>query len=317
MVLLLASLALADPSDSSDDQAFGFLLDNYLEEADPARFDDPLLAFAPPADPSETKKGDQLGDELAGAPYTFEEKPEPEKEPWLLIGLGVWVPRLRGPITIQGNSVDLAEVLGLSDPAVTFVPRITARAGRFFFTYEGYWLRYTGVQTLSIDIPIGPGFTIGERIESSINLGFSRLSVGYAVYKTRPVTVTLGLGLGIYRFTGSIAAVETLKESVTFAGWLPVPVLSLDLHGWVNRIFWNVYIAGIGFSFEEVGAESLDIQVAAGYMITPSIALRAGYRATWIRARIQTDILETGNTVRATIEFSLQDGFFFDVVFFF
>lgn len=299
--MLLAALARAD------DEGLDLSLDSYLKDAQPDRVDHGLSLMAL-ADRDEGA----LGDELADKPYTRRDPPPPEaREPWVFLSLGVWIPRLRGPITVQGRSIDLVETLGLDDPAPAPTPKLTVRVWRFDITLEAFWLRYTGTKTLEVDIPIGPGFQIGETIESTVNIGFTRLSAGFQVYKSRIVTATLGLGLGLYRLTGSIEAVQ-LQKAVTWDTYLPVPVLTLDLYGFVEeRVFWNIYIAGIGFSFDDVGAEALDVQVAAGYLITRNVALRAGYRAMWMKVRVSTDI--AAQDFRATIEFSLQDGFFFDV----
>jgi hypothetical protein len=303
-LLALALFTVLAHADNGVDEA----IHDYLQAAEPD------LLVAAKDDPVADAIDEQaIKDQLDHAPFTEEKyKPPPPREPWLFISVGAWVSRLRGPITLGENvQVDLADVLGLDQRVVTFVPRIWFVAGRWEFTLEGYAFRWTGNRTASTEIPLPDGTTIpvGASIDSTLNLSLSRLSIGFNVWKSEPFNVILGLGLGIYRVTGSINGTglnigQFLRAD--WNGWVPVPVLSGGIRGFVGAFFYEFEVLGIGFSTEDVGAEAVDGRINAGWVVTDFMAVRAGYRFSWVRVRINP----------VTIEFSLLDGFFFDLVFF-
>ncbi|MHC4959057.1 MAG: hypothetical protein ACYTGN_11855 [Planctomycetota bacterium] len=300
LVALLACVAYAD--DAIDDALHG-----YLQSAEPdvlvAAKDDPV---------AEAINERAIKDQLDHVPVTEDVyKPPPPREPWLFISLGAWVSRLRGPITINDVEIDVADVLGLDQRAVTFVPRIWMVAGRWEFTLEGYAFRWTGNRSISreIDLPDGTTLPIGASVDTKLNLSLTRISIGVNVWRSEPFNVIFGLGLGFYRVTGAVrGSTVNLGEigSVDWDQWIPVPVLSGGIRGFVGEFFYEFEVLGIGFSTEEIGAEAVDGRVNLGWVVSKHTAVRVGYRFSWVRVRINP----------ITIEFSLLDGFFFDVVFF-
>jgi hypothetical protein len=254
---------------------------------------------------------ERISDGLAQEPYTLRDPPKKKRQPSLFISLGVWAPRLRGPVTIGGKTLDLAKELGLNDRQPSFVPRITGRVGRLEITLEGYTLDWGTVFTIldeEIDLPDDGGtIPIGAAVGASFELSLYRLQFGVIVWKSRPLTVTLGLGLGVYRVEGQLGA--SLNDNVwtlPFRASVPVPVFSLGAGGFAGPLFYEFELLGIGVSQENFGAEAVDGRINLGFLLNDYMSLRVGYRFTWIRARVDL----------VTIEISLLDGIFIDLVFF-
>jgi hypothetical protein len=253
----------------------------------------------------------RIRDELAEDPYTLRDIPQKKRQPSLFVSLGIWTPRLRGPVTINGKTYDLAKELGLNNHQVSFVPRVTGRIGRLEITLEGYNLDWgTAVTILDEEIELpddGGTIPVGATVGTTFELALYRLQFGLIVWKSRPLTVTLGVGLGVYETEGELFATFNQNTwTVPFRATLPVPVFSLGAGGFAGPLFYEFELLGIGISLEEIGAEAVDGRINLGYVVNDYLAVRVGYRFTWIRARVE----------KITIEISLLDGFFFDLVFF-
>ena len=136
---------------------------------------------------------------------------------------------LGGPVSVN---IDGEEILGLDEDYTAFrgdlLWRITRR-NRIDFTY--YALHRDGTEALVIDIPDpggGPGFTIGQRVETKFDLDILRGSYAWSFFKDEKFDLAIAAGLYGLKVDFEIeteGVVGAARETTDFA--FPLPVVGL------------------------------------------------------------------------------------------
>jgi hypothetical protein len=213
---------------------------------------------------------------------------------WLLIQVHAWYPALDGTMSSGTDPLDFQDDLGLTDNEFSVMPIVQVSFG-ISLRLDGFFLNYTGTNTLTNDIDFG-GFTFpaGTDIVSEVGIEYVRLMTLIPVVKTEVLTLYIEGGLAYVGLDGSVTAlgVGVGVEDIQ----LPLPLLGVLFQSKVGQFVFEVEASGLTISYSDLGATVFDGTASVGFTIAKFFGVRVGYRFVYaegdaedfhIEARIQ------------------------------
>ncbi|MHC4224485.1 MAG: hypothetical protein ACYSX0_07450 [Planctomycetota bacterium] len=210
---------------------------------------------------------------------------------WLLVQVHAWYPSLDGKMSSGTDLLDFQDDLGLTDNEFSVMPIVQVSFG-ISLRLDGFFLKYSGTNTLTNDIEFGGiTFPAGTDIASEVGIEYVRLMMLIPVVKTDALTLYLEGGLAYVGLDGNVAAfgIGVGVEDIQ----LPLPLIGVLFQSKLGDFVFEVEASGLTISYSDLGATVFDGTVSVGYTIAKFFGVRVGYRFVYAEGEADSFLIES------------------------
>ena len=205
------------------------------------------------------------------------------------LGFGAFVPRTTTSAQLDstklgvGTNIDFEQALGMQTQKL--VPEFSARyrlTERWRFDAEHFALNRSSSRTLDRDLQWGGQvFPVNTQVDSKFNFSDTRVSVGYAFFRTADKELGAAFGLHVAKYDTSLSA----GSSVTEGGDVLAPLPVLSVYGqFALTGEWAVggHLDRFSMSYDHYDGNISSVGVNLLYQPFRNVGFGLGYRSLFI-----------------------------------
>ncbi|MEE8105006.1 MAG: hypothetical protein V3T86_05680 [Planctomycetota bacterium] len=197
------------------------------------------------------------------------------------IDVGVWYPKLAGPVRVDGDKVfDAGEFLtGTKYVAVPTV-RATMNWHDFVVIVDAAFAEFSGTVVLDGDVPLPDNTILPVDTAARTRLQFtlSQILLGHHFHAAGRVDFRVLGGVALYNIEGRIWT--DAHTGIRFDQLIPLPLIGFEVRGHFGntRFVWEIFLVGFGLDVTVLGGRTTDFRASLGYRLSRRAFLRLGYR---------------------------------------
>jgi len=197
--------------------------------------------------------------------------------------VGIWYPRMKGPVRADGEPVlDLGDALTGDTHVAAPTVRATMIYKDFVLIVDAAFAEFSGQRRLAGEIPLPDGtvLPIDGTVRTRFQFALPQILLGHQFRGAKRVQFRVLGGVALYNISGRIWTDE--HTGIAFDQLIPLPLIGFEVRGHFgsSRFVWEIFLVGFGLDVTVLGGQVMDFRASLGYRLSRRAFLRIGYRYT-------------------------------------